>query len=519
MDHHLIETLSEIGIAFLLFIVGLELDFKKLKNIGLISSAGGLLQFTFLFGIGYFISVALQIFTTLEAVYIGIMLAFSSTMIVVKVLSDKHELNTLHGNIMVGLLLMQDLIAIISISVLATLDNFVFSSFLIKLVEGLGILAIGIFLSQTLLSKLFRFAARSQDLLFILALSVCFGFSLLYELIGFSIAIGAFIAGILIGSMPYSLDIVSKIKPLRDFFAILFFVSLGMNFIAVDVSSIIVPVIVLLMFVLVLKPIITFVLVGLFGYAKRTAFTVGITFAQISEFGLIIVTLGLNLGHISQEIFSITEILAIITITLTSYIDKYREKLYSWAKPLLRIFDLNPNNKMEFVPVSHSYKTVLCGFDRMGYSIAKSFLDDLHDFVIVDFNPEIIKNLMKKKIPCIYGDFSSEEIIERIDFEKSELVISTVPDKEANLKLLRAVKKENLNCLVFLTSDTVHDSLELYRAGADYVLIPKFLGGEYATEIIHDVKEDFRALIKLRFDHIQELKHRLTIGHNTTVPR
>src|SRR3989338_5195646 len=224
----IIESMSIIGIAFLLFIVGLEMDLKALRNVAFVSSVGGLIQIILLFVLGYVVALLLG-FLSLEASYIGLILAFSSTMVVIKLLSDKRELHTLHGRIVIGILLMEDIVAIFVLSVLSSINSFSVPVFGIAMLKFVSLFLIAFLLSKYVFPVSFRFAARHQELLLILSLAVCFLFSLSFQYLGFSIAIGAFVAGVALGNLDYNLDIISKVKSLRDFFALLFFVSLGMG--------------------------------------------------------------------------------------------------------------------------------------------------------------------------------------------------------------------------------------------------------------------------------------------------
>ena len=237
-----INNLSEIGIAFLLFIVGLEIDVRKLKDVGLVASLGGVLQIAAVFALAFAASVLMGFFA-LESAYLGLIIAFSSTMVVVKLLSDKKELDTLHGRIVIGILLLQDIFAIFALSILSQ-GAFSYYSFALSLFKGIAVILASLFAGKYIFPPLFRFAASSQELLFIASVGVAFLFSIVVNSIGFSIAVGAFIAGIAL-NVPYNIEIIGKIKPLRDFFSVLFFVSLGMQLSLPALGSILKPLLVL----------------------------------------------------------------------------------------------------------------------------------------------------------------------------------------------------------------------------------------------------------------------------------
>lgn len=288
-------TLSEIGIAFLLFIVGLEIDLRKLKNIGLVGTLGGTIQILALFSVG-FILASLLGFLPLEAVYLGMVIAFSSTMVVLKLLSDKRELDTLHGRIIIGILLMQDVFAIFALSILGSLNQMSVWSLFLSLLKAGVVVGIAFLASKFVFPKIFTFAAKSQEMLLLIALFVCFLFSILFNYIGFSIIIGAFIAGVTLANLPYNIEIISRVKSLRDFFSTIFFVSLGMDLAVGSVSKIMVPLFLILLATVFLKPIITMFVTSYFGFKKRTSFYTGMSLGQVSEFSLIIVSQGLVLG-------------------------------------------------------------------------------------------------------------------------------------------------------------------------------------------------------------------------------
>jgi len=510
----IVKTLSEIGIAFLLFIVGLEINLKKLKGVGLVASLGGVIQVVFIFAIAFIVSLLIG-FIAIEAVYIAFVIALSSTMVVVKILSDRKQIDTLHGKIIIGILVMQDIIAIIALSILANISDFSFITLALSIFNGFVALFIAILISKYLFPSIFAFAAKSQELLFISAVSVSFFYSILFNYLGFSIAIGAFIGGVSLANLHYNIEIIGKIKALRDFFSVMFFVSLGMQLFFGSFSAIIKPLIVLLILVIVFKPLIMMFTTAFFGYKKRTAFLTAISLAQISEFSLIIVAQGLLLGHINHEIFSLTVLLAIITITLTTYFVKFEDDIYKRASKYLDAFDRLTDNQedLEYMPKKKRNDIILCGYNRIGYGIVKTLKKVKKSLMVVDFDPETIKSLIKHKIPCIYGDIGDIEILERMDFKKAKMVISTIPTKFDNRLLIRKAKKANPQIIIFVTGNQINDALELYDAGADYVLLPHFLGGEHLSILIEDFTVSVNKIIENKIRHINELKERHAFGH------
>jgi len=512
-DTSTIIVLSEIGIAFLLFIVGLEIDLKKLKNIGPIAPIGGTIQIVTLFTFGFLLAAALG-YIQLEAIYLGLIIAFSSTMVVLKLLSDKRELDTLHGRIIIGILLTEDFFAILAISLLPVINNVSVYFLFWSIIKGISVFLVAIYTGKYLFPQIFKFAARSQELLFLMALTTCFLFSLLFNYIGFSIAIGAFVAGITLANLPYNIEIIGKVTSLKDFFSTLFFVSLGMQLLIGSFKFIVVPLVILTLFVIVMKPLITSFLCSFFGYKRRTSFYTAMSLAQTSEFSLIIVSQGLILGHISQGIFTIAVLVALITITLTSYYIKFDRTLYHKFAKKLKILDRLSGAESDIEYKSRrKVDVILVGHNRIGYSISKTILDKKRKLLVVDFNPEIIRNLIRRNIACIYGDIGDNEILERLPLKKAKMVISTIPEKRDNMMLIRRVKEKNDSAAIFVTANKVDDALKFYDAGADYVILPHFLGGEHISLLIEDYSQDIKRIIEKKLNHIKELKERQSIGH------
>ena len=483
--------LAELGIAFLLFIVGLELDIKRLRDVGKVSVGCGLGQIivTFIFGFGL---ATLLGFSKIESTYLSFAFTISSTMIVVKLLSDKKELETLHGKIVLGTLLVQDIASILFLAMLPTIYNFSFSIATASLITGLGLISIALFSSRYILPPLVRYAAKSTELLFLFALSWCFLFSLFsYSvfryLLGFDVppfAIGAFLAGVSLASFPYNFEIVSRVKSLKDFFATIFFVSLGMQ-VPIEVG-LISEVIIFSLFVLVGGAVIMFVITNLYGYGKRISFLTAIYLAQISEFSLIIGTQGVLLGHITMRIFSLIAWVALITITISSYFIIHSSQMYKLFLPVLRLFDnVSRRRKFENIPPTSKDHVVVCGCDRTGYDIMKTLKVLKKNFIVVDYNPEVIKNLMSQNVKCIYGDVEDFEILERIDLKNAHVVISTIPNHSDNVILLNKTREINPSACVILRAESLDDAIDLYKKRANYVLFPELLGGEKISEFLN----------------------------------
>jgi Kef-type K+ transport system membrane component KefB/Trk K+ transport system NAD-binding subunit len=508
-EQNVITILSEFGIAFLLFIVGLELDLRRLRDLGIVTTVTTIVKSVILFFLAFNVSLLFG-FSSVEAIYLGLVLSFSSTMVVIKLLSDKGELDTLHGRMILGILLTEDVLAILILSVLSTPGYVSLNMALMSLLKGVGLFSTAILLSRYILPTVFGFVARSQELLFLTALSLCFLFAKLADVAGFSVAIGAFIAGVAVATFPYNLEIISRIHSLRDFFATLFFVSLGMEISVGNISALIYPLAAMLILLLVVKTLVIMLCVSLFGYSSRSSFLTAISLTQVSEFSLIIALTGMHLKHISADVFSLTALLALVSITLTSYFIKFDNNLYSLLNRSLIFFERlskRKEKKLEDMPKKSSEHIIVCGAHRMGYRIIKTLIEMKEHFLVVDFNPEVIKSLLDEGVHCVYGDIGDMEILRRVNLAKADMIISTIPAEEDSMLLIEETKKVNPRALVFVTADTLDQALELYDLGADYVFLPRMLSGDKASELITRYTRKGDRIMELKRSHIESLEY------------
>jgi len=469
-----IEGLAPIGVALLLFLVGLELNFKDLKNVGLPALITGLGQIVFTFGIGYFIIKALG-FATIPAVYIAIALTFSSTIIVVKLLSEKKELTSLYGRIVVGFLLLQDFVAILVLIALAGLEGSQSSplDFALTVIRG-AIIVAATFVGSRFLPRLLNRVGRSQEMLYLFSIAWVLGVATLTEMAGLSIEVGGFLAGVALANSSEHFQIGAHMRPIRDFFLILFFVGLGTKMIIAGAVTAIVPALVLSLFVLIGNPLIVMLLMGALGYKSRTSFLSSVTVAQISEFSLIIAALGLRLGHLDTTHTALITFVGIITIFISSYFIIYGEEIYRVLRPALKFFEFR-KRLVEETPLERDFEdhVVLVGVHRTGGSILRVLSGSGEDFVALDFDPLVVKDLQQKEIPVIYGDVADEEIQDLVGLRRARLIISTVPGKKDNMIILASRGKAK----AIVTANNEEDAKEFYKKGANYVIMPYFSGG------------------------------------------
>lgn len=508
-DIGLIHSISEIGIIFLLFIVGLEIDLKKLKSVGTVAIITGVLQVILTFIAGYFVALLLG-FDTINSIYAGLIIAFSSTMIVIKLLVDEDELSTLHGRILLGILFVQDLLVIIALTLILSSDSLTASTIFLSLLKFIILLAIAYVSNKFIVYPLFKYAAKSPELLFLLSIATCFFFVMIAYFLDFSIAIGAFFGGITLANLPYNLNIVSRVSSLKDFFATIFFVSLGLQLAFANFSVILTPLLVFLALVIFLKPLIVMIILSLFGYDKRNSFVSSVALAQISEFGLILV---LAVNNISNELFSITILLGVISIALTSYIMQYELFVYNKIHPLLSIFE-KLSTKKKYLGYEHKDhpQVILFGADRVGGTFLKNFKFLKTKMFVIDYNPEIIESLKNQKTPCIYGDVSNLEILKRINFTSAKVVISTIPSLKDNKVLIDFLKDLRSDAAIILTARTSEDAIELYKEGANYVLIPYVKSGEILSSLLDKYLDNKKGLFKLKQMHLKCLTEKKNIA-------
>lgn len=493
-----IEALARFGVAFLLFMVGLELDIGQLKKVGKISILTGLGQIIFTAAIGLGFSLLLG-FGTLEALYIAVALTFSSTIIIVKLLSEKKDLQSLYGRIAIGFLLVQNLVAVFALMMISLIptwsEGIDFTLFAQVLGGAFVLFGFVFFASWKILPRLFTSFARHRDTLFLGAIAWCFLVAAMSEIMNLPFEAGALIAGIAIAPLPFRTEISGRIKSLRDFFMILFFVILGME-LSFSLASL--PVVIgFSLFVLIGNPIVVMVVMGLMGYHRRISFFSGLTVAQISEFSLIIAAMGLTVGHISQNTFAIITSVGVITIAASTYLITYNEQIYNKIQKILKIFQKKDVKYETGAPEGLlSDHILLFGFDRVGNPIAKKLREKESALMVVDFNPDIIEKLKKEDYYYTYGDATDMELLENVNADSARIIISTIPSFDENKLLLERTKKFKAQKVV--VAENRHEASDLYKLGADYVILPYQLGGVRAARILSHAWNDPEKLRNLK---------------------
>jgi len=509
-DSSMISVLSQLGIAFLLFMVGLELNFRKMKSVGFASLTAGIGQTIFIGLLGYFICLFLG-FSVIHALYIAIALTNSSTIVIVKLLSEKNDLDSLYGRLAIGILLVQDFIAMLILIFISTIEfgTFGFGSIFETIIKGAVLFSAFIICSRYLLPVFFNSIVRSQELLFLSSISWCFIFSYFSFFLGFSIEIGAFLAGISLAPLPFYLEISGKVRYLRDFFIVLFFVLLGMQM--AFSTQLLVPILILASVVLIGNPLIVMILLSLLGYRKRTSFFASLATAQISEFSLILIALGISLGHVIPAVASLVTSVCVVTIIISTYMITFNEQFYRMFSPLLSLFERKQVKEEVKIKKGLKNHIIIFGYHRIGHTITHALEKLSKNILVIDYDPELTKKLKQNGVPHVHGDATDSEVLEKINFKDSKIIISTIPNIEENLFLIREAKLFNIPVIV--TAGQISEAKELYLAGADYVILPHLLGGERAATVLKDFIKNPNIIRKVKIQHLRHLEKRAEIGH------
>lgn len=480
-----IESLASLGVIFLLFLVGLEMNLREFKHLSWSALLLGVGQIFLTFGLGFGLSLLLG-FSLATSVYLGGALTFSSTIIVVKLLSDKGDLQSLYGRLAVALLIIQDFAAILVLLFLtspAGSANF-FVGLFSSALRGIGLFVFA-FLASRILPKILDLVARSQEMLYLFSLAWLLGVALLAVAFNVSLEAAGLLAGLALANSSERFQMSARLRPLRDFFIILFFVALGAGLVQTEIVFPVVPTLAFILFVLLLKPLVILLVNGFLGYRARTSFLTSITSTQISEFSLIIAVLGYRLGYLGPTELSLITLVGLVTIFFSSYFITHGAKLYEFLKPLIKPFEFRSKLIKEAqIESKLENHIILVGVDRMGRSIIRALSNQDVNFVALDFDPVIIKELERMKVPVVYGDITDSDIQEKIGLTKAKVVISTVPEFEDNLAILRATNHKRKGMKIILTAEDEWHGRELYKEGADYVLLPHFIGGQELAQMI-----------------------------------
>lgn len=510
-EHTLYSSFSELGVILLLFIVGLSLNFNYLKKIGKVALLTGIGQVVFTGFFGMLMLRGLN-FSLSTSIFLAIAITFSSTIIITKLLNDKRDTDSVYGRYTIGLMIVQDIVAIIILILLNSFSDTTNTSLVATLgalaLKGLLLVSVVYFLSRFVLPKILDSIANSNEFLFLFTLTWCFGITSLVHALGFSLEIGAIAAGLSLSSSPYQLEIGSRIKPLRDFFLIIFFIMLGSQMDFKSLESALVPSVVLSLFILIGNPLILYSLFRLSHFTRRNSLLAGLTAAQVSEFGFVLLFMGQKMGHIGEIELAIFTLVALITIFVSSYLITYNEQIYRALTPLFNLFGKDKYQQPEKSPAVYDIWVV--GYHRIGWRICETLKQKKVSFAVIDFNPEVVKSLQAKGIPAYFGDIADLEFLHELPLDKAKYIISTIPTLDDQITLLKHVRGFSKKVYFIANSAQVEHIEPLYATGAHYVMMPHLLGGGWMSELFKSTLTT-KSFVKLKADQQKELNFHKTI--------
>lgn len=491
--NHAMELLAEFGIALLLFVVGLRLDLNLIKTMGPVAVATGLGQITFT-SIFVFLICQLLGMAVVPSLYVAAAMSFSSTIIIVKLLSDKREIDSLHGRIAIGFLIVQDIMVVITMIVITALGAAGAAASLPAevtsvLAKGAAMLVIVVILIRYVLPGLLFQAARSTELLVLFSIALAIGLAAFSHWIGFSKEVGAFLGGIALASTQYREAIGSRLTSVRDFLLLFFFIALGTQ-LDMALLGLQIPVAVLLSaFVLIGNPLIVLTIMGLMGFRRRTSFLSGLAVAQISEFSLILAALGLSLGHIGDDSVGLITLVALITITLSTYMILYSHQLFDFLAPALKPFERkHPTQELylEQGEAQQNIDLILFGLGRYGMELAEHFANAGRSVLAVDFDPVIIRSWSNPNIQAVYGDAEDPDFLAALPVRTAQWVVSAIPEERVNRTLANGLREEGFTGKLALTSHHESVAKRLSDTGADLLLFPYRHAAAQAAYLIGD---------------------------------
>ncbi len=493
-----IDLLSELGLVVLLFLVGIKLDIKLIRSLGSVAVLTGLGQVGLTAALGWLVGLALGL-GPLTSLYLGVALAFSSTIIIVKLLSDKREIDALHGQMALGVLIVQDLVVVLAMIVLSAIgiggaEGHGGGSVVVVLASGVALVGAVVLFVRHLANPLTEWLARVPELLVIFAIALAAMVAALGDLSGLGKEVGGLLAGIALASTPYRETIAARLAPLRDFLLLFFFIALGAG---LDLSMLAAhpwAALAFSAFVLLVKPLIVIGIMGLIGYRKRTAFLTGLTLAQISEFSLILMAMGASLGHVTDEGLGLVTMVGLVTIAASTYMITLSHRLYALCEPLLGVFERrNPSREGAGDPaaIAANPEVIVLGLGRYGAAIGLRLQRRGIRVLGVDFNPQAVRRWRVLGMEAVFGDVTDPEFLAELPLGRADWLVMTVPGLPAGLShddprttLVQLLKGAGPGARLAVTSHSAADTAALIGAGADLVLEPFQDAADRAVEIL-----------------------------------
>jgi Kef-type K+ transport system membrane component KefB len=482
-----IDLLAELGIAVLLFLVGLKLDFNLVRTLGPVALVTGLGQVVFTTVFGFLIALAMGI-DAVTALYIAIALTFSSTIIIVKLLSDKRDIDSLHGRIALGFLIVQDVVVVVAMIALSAIGvggaaegDGALGDVLLVLGYGVAMLAFVILFIRYVADPLVERLSRAPELLVSFAIGWAALLAAVGHYLGFGKELGGLLAGVSLASTPFREAIAARLATLRDFLLLFFFIALGASLDLSVLGASVGPAIVLALFVLIGNPLIVLAIMGAMGYRKRTGFLAGLTVAQISEFSLIFMAMGVTIGHVADEALGLVTLVGLVTIAASTYMITYSHQLYSVFEPVLGIFERGkPGAEPDAGPeAARPHDVILFGLGRYGMGIAAALKDSGKRILGVDFSPDAIRHAKAQGYDTVFGDATDPEFLAHLPLTRAEWLVMAVPEHDTGIThddprhaLLKAARELGFEGKVAVAAHREPTAEALAAIRADLVLMP-----------------------------------------------
>ena len=498
---------AEFGVILLLFLVGLSLNFHFLKKIGRVAAitGGGQVLFTALVG---FLILTWLGFDREFSTYLAIAITFSSTIIIMKLLAEKRETETVYGRYTIGLMLIQDIIAIMLLIMLPAFKEggpIVFALVTVFLKAMLFLMVI--YLTSRIILLLLNRVAKSGEFLLVFTVAWCFSVAGLAEWVGLSLEVGAIIAGLSLGSSIYREEITSRLKPLRDFFIVMFFIILGSEMNVSNLGDVVVPGIVLSLFVLIGNPFILYILYRVMKFSRRVSFRAGLTAAQVSEFGFVFLFVVEQQGYMNSHLLSLFTFIALVTIFISSYLIMYNGQIYKKMEKFLRLFGRDKYTSPE--EKQKKYDVLVFGYHRIGWKVVDALSEMKVNFAVVDFDPIAIEKLKARNVPYFFGDATDIELLSELPLASAKMIISTLPNSSCQITMIKHVRENHSKPIIIGTLSYIRFLDEMYEAGADYVMMPHLVAGDWLADILRGEEWNRRTTKKL----VRKQREQMVLKH------
>lgn len=487
-------NLAQIGIAFLVFVFGLKFDPERLKSVAKESQTATTVQVIIIGTASYVTALALG-FGSMNALYFSLTASLSSTLVGLDLIEEDIQLDLIHSRLAESIHLIQDLIAIVVAAILIN-TQITGSSILTSLLSTFLIIGSALIAREYIYPWLIKQADGTRELVLLAGLTLLIGYALLAQYLGVSIIVGSFAAGMISAKFPYNAEMLDIVGPIKDFFSIIFFASLG-ALLTFPSPKVALTSAMLILFTNLIKPDITILPLLQQGYDTRTAYLTGFSIDQVSEFALIIAIQGYTLGHLESTMFESIILAATFSMVISAYTSRNEERLYDIVSKF-GIFETSSSKVEKAVQVDEELRDhiIIVGYDIQGKKLLEHLNDINQQFVVIENNPEKILELQKKDENYIYGDVMHDETWIQAEAEQAELIISTVPIEEISEKILEL----DVECEKILRTDDLENAARYLQEGAYYVSIDDILTGEVIREHVIGItgEKDYREELRRR---------------------